>query len=62
MKNILILLIGVLSISCNPSTKKSANSKLTEKSGIFDWLLGEWERINDEEGKNTYQNWDKILE
>ena len=54
MKNILNLLIGILIISCNPSKKESSNTKLTDKSDNFDWLLGEWERLNEEEGKNTY--------
>lgn len=26
----------------------------------FDWLLGNWERINEEEGKVTYEFWKKI--
>lgn len=60
MKNILILLIGILIISCNPSKKESSNIKLTDKSDNFDWLLGEWERLNEEKGKNTYENWEKI--
>jgi len=63
MKKILILLIGVLIFSCNQSKKESLKmeaTELTEKSGNFDWLLGEWERLNEEEGKNTYENWDKI--
>lgn len=63
MKKILILLIGILIISCNQSKKKSLKietPELTEKSTNFDWLLGEWERLNEEEGKKTFENWNKI--
>jgi len=65
MKKILILLIGVLIISCNQSKKESSNkepTELTEKSENFDWLLGEWERLNEEEGKKTFENWEKTSE
>lgn len=63
MKNILILLIGVLIISCNQSTTKSSTNEaaeLAKKSVNFDWLLGEWERLNEEEGRKTFENWKKI--
>jgi len=63
MKKILILLIGVLSISCNQSKKESSNTKTDEvsvKSENFDWLLGKWERLNEEEGKRTFENWVKV--
>jgi len=65
MKKILILLIGVLIISCNQSKKESSNKEaveLTEKLENFDWLLGKWKRINEEEGKETFENWDKLSE
>ena len=26
----------------------------------FDWLLGKWKRLNDEVGKETFENWNKI--
>lgn len=63
MRKTFILIIGVLIISCNQSKKKSINTEtveITEKSNNFDWLLGEWERLNEEEGKKTYENWEKI--
>ena len=25
----------------------------------FDWLLGKWERLGEEEGKATFENWEK---
>ena len=65
MKKVLILLIGILIISCNQTKKE--NSKLTENSPEltkqterFDWLLGKWKRLNEEKGKETFENWEKI--
>ena len=26
----------------------------------FDWLLGKWKRLNEEEGKETFENWGKV--
>ena len=63
MRKILILLIGVLIISCNQSKKESINTEtveLAKESNNFDWLIGQWERINEEEGKNTFENWEKV--
>ena len=67
MNKILILLIGVLIISCNQSKKENQktdvkSTTLTEKSENFDWLLGKWKRLNEEEGKETFENWKKIKE
>ena len=65
MKKILILLIGVLIFSCNQRKKenlKMESTELTEKSKNFDWLIGEWERLNEEEGKKTFENWEKVSE
>jgi len=58
MKKILILLIGILIISCNQTKKEKqvAEIKSTttiEKSENFDWLLGKWKRLNEEEGKEN---------
>lgn len=30
------------------------------KSENFDWLLGKWKRLKEEDGKETFENWDKI--
>ena len=50
MKKVLILCIGIMIASCN-QTKKIEN---------FDWLVGKWIRLNEEEGKETFENWKKI--
>jgi len=63
MRKILILLIGVLIISCNQDKKKNINEEtveLAKESNNFDWLIGKWERLNEEEGKKTFENWEKI--
>ncbi len=44
---ILILLISFSSCTCS-------------KSDTFDWLLGKWQRENEEIGKKTFENWQKI--
>ncbi|MDE5421487.1 DUF6265 family protein [Ancylomarina sp. DW003] len=67
MKKILIILIGTLLISCNQSKKKNQqieekSTTVTEKSENFDWLLGKWKRLNEKEGKETFENWEKIKE
>jgi hypothetical protein len=67
MRKRLILLIGVLIMSCNQGKKQNKrtdvkSTTLTEKSENFDWLLGKWKRINDKEGKETFENWKKIKE
>ena len=35
------------------------NSKQTESTENFDWLLGKWQRTNEEQGKSTFENWEK---
>lgn len=67
MKLLWISTIGTLILSCSESKKEiqhsDANSStiLQEPEG-FDWLLGEWKRLNEEEGKETFENWWKIGE
>ncbi len=65
MRKILILLIGVLIISCNQSKKENQrtdvkSTTLIEKPENFDWLVGKWKRLNEEEGKETFENWKKV--
>ena len=64
MNRILILLIGVLLISCNQNKKENlkvdeSSAKLIKIEGNFDWLLGYWKRNNDENGKETFEIWEK---
>ena len=66
MKKILILLIGMV-MSCNQTKKEKQKEEIKfetmiEKSENFDWLLGKWKRLNEEEGKETFENWNKLNE
>lgn len=47
----LLGLIALLSISCTDINKNPKD---------FDWLIGEWERMNDEEGQRTFESWVKL--
>ena len=65
MKRIgILLLIGVLIIACNQNEKQKTIVKpaaaAIETTGDFDWLLGYWKRLNEEEGKETFENWSAI--
>ena len=55
MKTILkftaIILIAFVFTMCN--------SKQNESTENFDWLLGKWQRINEEQSKTTFENWEK---
>jgi hypothetical protein len=67
MKKILILLIGISIISCNQTQKEKQEDEIKspttiQKSENFDWLLGKWKRLKEEEGKETFENWNKITE
>lgn len=55
MKTILkitaIILIAFIFTMCT--------SKQNQSTKNFDWLLGKWQRINEEQGKTTFENWEK---
>lgn len=65
MKKLLILSVGMLILSCNQNTKTNTGSIETESSTKtevaenFDWLTGKWKRLNEEAGKETFENWEK---
>jgi len=50
--------------SCIENDNKETKTKVEEKisNENFDWLLGNWKRLNEEEGKETFENWEKIKE
>jgi hypothetical protein len=64
MKKILILILGISLISCNQETKNQEKEPAAtiEKTENFDWLLGDWKRLNETEGKETYEKWERINE
>ena len=52
MKKILAIVLVFGLISCN--------SKDTPSDFNLDWLQGDWQRMNDKEGKQTFEHWKKI--
>lgn len=67
MKKILLFLIGLFILSCNQkaNTKPEAIENKTELSSIneniesFDWLVGNWKRLDNELENKTFENWKK---
>lgn len=53
MKRTFVLLTSILLLSCHQNTK-------TETTENLDWLTGNWKRVNEEAGKETFENWEKI--
>jgi len=67
MKKIVFLLCSSLIISCSDKPKDKTLTNETVKSEVelsenFDWLLGDWKRLNNDEGNETFENWKKINE
>lgn len=67
MKKIIIVLIGIIIVSCNQNKKENSTveklrTENMQESVNFDWLLGFWKRMEEEKGKETYENWIKKSE
>lgn len=67
MKTIFILLTSIFVLSCNQKTNqienletKSNTNDEIEMAGNLDWLTGNWKRLNEEDDKETFENWEKI--
>lgn len=65
MKRVFILLVSVLVLSCNQKpnqteTTETETNTAPEVAENLDWLLGNWKRVNEEEGKETFENWEKL--
>lgn len=59
IKSVLLIITIVTIVSCNSTTKKTDNNSEKQVEN-FDWLLGNWERLHEEPGKETFENWNKI--
>lgn len=53
-----IILIAFVFTMCNSKQNENKDTTMT-KSENFDWLLGKWQRTNEEQGKTTFENWEK---
>ena len=63
MKKAFYLTAALITFSCSQnSSKETVDSGLTknEITENFDWLIGEWKRLNTIPGKETFENWKKI--
>lgn len=69
MKKIFLLPIVVLALSCRQEVKREQNTppatpiqneKENENEENLDWLVGNWKRLNNQDGKETFENWEKI--
>lgn len=55
MRYVILFIATTALFSCQTSSTKQE-----EKSTNFDWLLGDWVRTNETEGKQTFESWQKI--
>ena len=54
-----IILLSII-VSCIKDTSQSNNPSATEDINNFDWLLGDWYRVNDEVDSDTFESWKSI--
>ena len=61
-KALTFLYLILLSFSFTMCTSKvqSTQTRKIKKENNFDYLLGKWSRTNEEQGKLTFENWDKV--
>lgn len=61
MKKVLVhIIILIFCLSCKEGERlMEVNEMPTTNSDSFDWLLGEWKRTNEQEGKETFETWEK---
>ncbi len=66
MINVQLFLLSLLVImgltSCSSSEQEIEKKIIPEKKKSLDWLLGKWERTNEEKGKQTLESWEKVSE
>ena len=60
MKNILTISLLLLFISCNNSPERKPEIPPSSPNTTipnYDYLIGNWQRLNDKEGSKTYEYW-----
>jgi hypothetical protein len=67
MRRILLLCFFVTLSGCKQDKKENAAGAGTTESSFttdqsYDWLLGKWQRMNEEAGKATFEYWNKTRE
>jgi len=65
MKNLMIICFAVFLYSCNQGKKKQQTTEPShivseQQSEDFDWLIGHWTRLNEDNAQDTYEHWEKI--
>ena len=58
MKRLTLLLIISIFFSCKKKEDTTVQKVETNKTK-FDWLVGNWVRKNDKDGKQTFERWEK---
>jgi hypothetical protein len=56
---LLLLALPLFLLSCQEPTKPNTQKDTTPKLENLDWLLGSWVRLNDDEGRQTFEIWEK---
>ena len=59
MRKITLLALILLIFSCKEKATTVIKKQEVETIQNFEWLLGTWQRTNEAEGKQTYENWHK---
>lgn len=56
----LILIAVALLASCKKNNPVSNPKQVENESVNLDWLIGNWQRTNDKENKETFEDWEKL--
>ncbi|MGI0108050.1 hypothetical protein [Salinimicrobium sp. WS361] len=56
MKKIIFFFLPLILFSCKEA---ESSSTVKEQQANFDWLLGDWERQNEQENRSTFESWAK---
>lgn len=63
MKPIIYIIFFICIFSCKKDkievTSKTKTDTISNQEKGFNWLLGDWKRLNETEGKQTFESWKK---
>ena len=59
INRIIVIAVSLFTLSCTSNKSEGTNKSASYNEYNFDFLLGEWHRTNDEEGKRTLESWKK---